>query len=44
MYKWSSSQFYLDNVSTPMVFINALDDPIVPETLLEPIKEHASKW
>ncbi|XP_017752992.1 PREDICTED: abhydrolase domain-containing protein 2 [Eufriesea mexicana] len=41
MYKWSSSQFYLDNVSTPMVFINALDDPIVPETLLDPIKEHA---
>ena len=41
MYKWSSCLFYLDNVTTPMVFINALDDPIVPEMLLEPIKEHA---
>ncbi|XP_043507361.1 abhydrolase domain-containing protein 2 isoform X1 [Frieseomelitta varia] len=41
LYKWSSSLFYLDNIKTPMVFINALDDPIVPEMLLEPIKEHA---
>lgn len=43
MYKWSSSLFYLDNIATPMVFINALDDPIVPDKLLEPIKEYASK-
>nr|XP_033330169.1 abhydrolase domain-containing protein 2 isoform X2 [Megalopta genalis] len=41
MYKWSSSIFYLDNITTPMVFINALDDPIVPDKLLEPMKEHA---
>ncbi|PBC28304.1 Abhydrolase domain-containing protein [Apis cerana cerana] len=41
MYKWSSSLFYLDNIATPMVFINALDDPIVPDKLLEPIKEYA---
>lgn len=27
-----------------MVFINALDDPIVPDMLLEPIKEHASMF
>ncbi|XP_076169148.1 abhydrolase domain-containing protein 2 isoform X2 [Ptiloglossa arizonensis] len=43
MYKWSSSMFYLDNITTPMVFINALDDPIVPDMLLDPIKEHAKK-
>ncbi|XP_076679596.1 abhydrolase domain-containing protein 2 isoform X1 [Andrena cerasifolii] len=43
MYKWSSSIFYLENITTPMVFINALDDPIVPEMLLNPIKEHAKK-
>lgn len=43
MYKWSSSVFYLDNITTPMVFINALDDPIVPDMLLDPIKEHAKK-
>lgn len=36
--------FYLDNITTPMVFINALDDPIVPDMLLDPIKEHASKY
>lgn len=43
MYKWSSSIFYLDNITTPMVFINALDDPIVPDKLLEPMKRHAIK-
>lgn len=43
LYKWSSSAFYLDNIATPMVFINAVDDPIVPEMLLNPIKEFACK-
>ncbi|XP_011495795.1 PREDICTED: abhydrolase domain-containing protein 2 [Ceratosolen solmsi marchali] len=42
LYKWSSSIFYLENITTPMVFINALDDPIVPESLLLPIKELAA--
>ncbi|OXU18709.1 hypothetical protein TSAR_001963, partial [Trichomalopsis sarcophagae] len=42
LYKWSSSAYYLDNISTPMVFVNALDDPIVPESLLKPIKEFAA--
>ncbi|XP_012286299.1 abhydrolase domain-containing protein 2 [Orussus abietinus] len=41
MYKWSSCISYLDGVNTPMVFINALDDPLVPEPLLEPIKDFA---
>jgi abhydrolase domain-containing protein 2 len=41
LYRWSSSAFYLENIATPMVFINALDDPIVPESLLSPIKELA---
>lgn len=44
MYKWSSCVFYLDNITTPMVFINALDDPVVPEVLLNPIKEHAGMY
>ncbi|KAJ8981817.1 hypothetical protein NQ317_007403 [Molorchus minor] len=43
LYKWSSSINYLDNISLPMVFINAKDDPIVPEPLLEPIKKLAQK-
>ncbi|KAI4472612.1 hypothetical protein M0802_016650 [Mischocyttarus mexicanus] len=42
MYKWSSSINYLDNIYTPMVFINSVDDPIVPDSLLKPIKEYAA--
>lgn len=43
LYHWSSSQNYLQFIKRPMVFINSKDDPIVPEVLLEPIKNHASK-
>lgn len=43
LYHWSSSLHYLTNIRKPMVFINAKDDPLVPEALLIPIKEHASK-
>ncbi|KAJ1526855.1 hypothetical protein ONE63_008413 [Megalurothrips usitatus] len=42
MYRWSSSKYYLHNIKLPMVFINARDDPIVPENMLEPIREFAS--
>ncbi|XP_035732063.1 abhydrolase domain-containing protein 2-like [Vespa mandarinia] len=42
MYKWSSSINYLDNIYTPMVFINSVDDPIVPDSLLKPIREYAA--
>ena len=43
LYRWSSSINYLENIDRPMVFINAKDDPLVPEPLLNPIKEHAGK-
>lgn len=43
MYKWSSSVHYLEGISKPMVFVNAKDDPIVPEELLVSIKEYAGK-
>lgn len=43
LYQWSSSLNYLAKIRKPMVFINSKDDPLVPEILLEPIKEHASK-
>lgn len=43
LYKWSSSINYLENITLPMVFINAKDDPIVPDPLLEPIKKTASE-
>lgn len=43
LYKWSSCINYLDNIEIPMLFINAKDDPIVHEELLEPIKEFAMK-
>ncbi|XP_034825503.1 abhydrolase domain-containing protein 2 [Maniola hyperantus] len=42
LYKWSSSAFYLKNIKTPMIFINARDDPIVPEPLLPTIREFVS--
>lgn len=44
LYKWSSSAFYLKNIKTPMIFINARDDPIVPEPLLPLIREFVSKY
>lgn len=43
LYAWSSSINYLNNINTPIIFINAKDDPIVPEPLLKPIQEFASK-
>lgn len=44
LYKWSSSINYLKNIDVPMVFINANDDPIVPDILLEPVRKLASKY
>lgn len=44
LYKWSSSINYLQNIQTPMIFINARDDPIVPDALLEPIKKISSDY
>lgn len=44
LYKWSSSLHYFDNIQKPMIFINAKDDPLVPEELLLPIKEFARKY
>ncbi|CAO1330045.1 unnamed protein product [Diamesa serratosioi] len=38
LYKWSSSINYMKNIDKPVVFINALDDPLVPELLLDPIR------
>lgn len=42
LYQWSSSLNYLQYIKKPMVFINSKDDPLIPESLLEPIKKHAS--
>lgn len=42
-YQWSSCLYYINNVKTPMVFINSRDDPLVPEDLLIPIQNFASK-
>lgn len=41
-YRWQSCETYMEDVSIPMVFINALDDPIVPEPLLEPVRTFAA--
>lgn len=44
LYTWSSSVNYLHNIKAPMIFINARDDPIIPEELLKPIKKVAGKY
>lgn len=41
LYRWSSSVHYLQDIREPMVFVNAKDDPIVPEVLLKSIKEYS---
>lgn len=38
LYRWSSSENYFDNIDKPIIFINAKDDPLIPEFLLEPVK------
>lgn len=41
MYKWSSCINYLPNIEKPIIFLNSLDDPLVPEQLLHPIRKFA---
>lgn len=41
LYRWSSSVHYLQDIREPMVFVNAKDDPIVPEALLTSIREYS---
>lgn len=43
LYKWSSSCNYIKTINIPMIYINALDDPLVPEELLIPMREFASQ-
>jgi abhydrolase domain-containing protein 2 len=43
MYKWSSCVNYLSNIEKPIVFVNALDDPLVPEVLLNPVRTFVGK-
>jgi abhydrolase domain-containing protein 2 len=38
-YKSVSSLSLIPNITVPMIFLNALDDPIVPEVLWNPVKE-----
>lgn len=44
MYTWSSSINYLQNITKPTIFINAKDDPLVPEQLLLPIRDFARNY
>lgn len=43
LYKWSSSINYFKGLTKPIVFINAKDDPLVPDELLVPVRELAVK-
>ena len=44
LYRIDSSATYLNNVSVPVVFINAKDDPIVHTDLLTIPENFASKY
>lgn len=39
LYSWSSCINYFKGINLPMIFINAKDDPLVPDALLQPIRE-----
>lgn len=43
MYEWSSSVNYISRIKHSMIYINAKDDPIVPDELLTSIREHSSE-
>jgi len=44
MYQWSSSVNYMKDIRTPMIFINAKDDPLVPEPMLTPVRNFAGNF
>jgi abhydrolase domain-containing protein 2 len=43
LYKWSSCINYLKNIELPVIFINSMDDPLVPDALLQPIRNFAGE-
>lgn len=43
LYQWSSCINYLHNIDRPIIFINSLDDPLVPEVLLYPVRKFAGE-
>ena len=43
MYKQSSCSLFMDTITVPIVFINAQDDPIVPEPLLSIPQQYVGK-
>ena len=44
MYKSWSCKTYWENIQVPMVYINALDDPLVPSQMLEPVRLLAGEY
>ena len=42
-YRKSSCISFWDNISVPMIFVNALDDPLVPPALLQHVRRSASE-
>lgn len=44
MYKWSSCINYLTNIEKPIIFVNSVDDPLVPEVLLQPVRNFAGEF
>ena len=44
LYMQSSCSMYLENITIPMVFINAQDDPIIPEPLLSWPRQYVGQF
>ena len=43
-YKKSSSVTYFGGIKVPMIFINSLDDPIIPMPLINVVRDAVSKF
>lgn len=43
LYRWSSCAHYFDEIHKPIIFLNAKDDPLIPDYLLSYVRNLACK-
>lgn len=44
LYQWSSCINFFQGISHPIIFINSKDDPLIPDPLLEPVRQLAGEY
>lgn len=44
LYGWSSSLHYFKNICKPIIFVNAKDDPLIPDYLLTYVRSLACEY